>query len=590
MLRFSCKFLVLYASLFLFHTAYAATITVNSDADDENQAVGTCTLRDAVASINNGGDTGGCEADVSVNGYASDDTILFDPTLAGSTIHVADGGQIVITKSVVIDGEDNDITLDAQPFGGGVANNRILQVPDGNDAALTVRGLTFINGVMTGDLSETAGGSIFYGDESGQQLLVERCVFRNNASGGSGGGAIDAYLGTIRESLFENNSTAGPGGALALRTGTILDSTFQRNIIATAMFTFGGGAVYGQSLIIANSTFVNNSADNSTFGGGAINAAKLDISNSTFLANSALDTVFDNGGGAIAVSGNRSSMTARHLTLVNNVASAGESMAIYAGNSTPIDIGNSLIVSTDAITGTEAHCAGAGIITGSYNLEWTEGHGSAVSCGNTNSVDAGTIASIDQIVSTVLADSSGPTQTLALPASSPAIGAADPAGSGTSQMLDETGTWVDATEDQRGEIRKAVDAGRDLGAYETYSLLMTGDPPDGVVNDAYDDSSINVTGGVSPYQYTISNGVLPPGLALAPSTGEITGTPTQTGSYTFTVSATDNANFKTSAEFTIVIHARALPATPVPVLPVPLIIVLAGLLLGAARMYRQRGY
>ncbi|MBK7992436.1 MAG: putative Ig domain-containing protein [Blastocatellia bacterium] len=63
---------------------------------------------------------------------------------------------------------------------------------------------------------------------------------------------------------------------------------------------------------------------------------------------------------------------------------------------------------------------------------------------------------------------------------------------------------------------------------------------------------------MAPYNYTISNGSLPPGLSLASTTGTITGTPTTPGSYTFTVTVTDAQNNSANKVFTITI-ATAVP-------------------------------
>lgn len=46
------------------------------------------------------------------------------------------------------------------------------------------------------------------------------------------------------------------------------------------------------------------------------------------------------------------------------------------------------------------------------------------------------------------------------------------------------------------------------------------------------------SGGVAPYQFLVSTGMLPPGLSLSP-TGALTGTPTTSGAYSFTITASD---------------------------------------------------
>ncbi|HEV2483574.1 MAG TPA: MBG domain-containing protein [Puia sp.] len=76
-----------------------------------------------------------------------------------------------------------------------------------------------------------------------------------------------------------------------------------------------------------------------------------------------------------------------------------------------------------------------------------------------------------------------------------------------------------------------------------YGQLLTFSPPtlpDGEYGNVYS-QQLTVTGGTAPYTFTLSLGSsLPPGMSLS-SAGIISGKPTAIGSYTFTVTATDNS-------------------------------------------------
>jgi len=60
----------------------------------------------------------------------------------------------------------------------------------------------------------------------------------------------------------------------------------------------------------------------------------------------------------------------------------------------------------------------------------------------------------------------------------------------------------------------------------------------GTVGVSYTDN-ITAQGGVTPYTFSISSGSLPAGLSINSSTGTISGTPSATGTSTFTVKVTD---------------------------------------------------
>jgi len=80
----------------------------------------------------------------------------------------------------------------------------------------------------------------------------------------------------------------------------------------------------------------------------------------------------------------------------------------------------------------------------------------------------------------------------------------------------------------------------------TYTIFSTPLPsltinptniPDGIVDIPYN-QTFTASGGTAPYTFTITSGSLPAGLILAP-TGDITGIPTITGDFNFTIEATD---------------------------------------------------
>jgi sugar lactone lactonase YvrE len=64
--------------------------------------------------------------------------------------------------------------------------------------------------------------------------------------------------------------------------------------------------------------------------------------------------------------------------------------------------------------------------------------------------------------------------------------------------------------------------------------------PAGTLNVAYS-NQLQAFGGVAPYTWAITSGALPAGLTLSVSTGQISGTPTFAGAFSFTVQATDSS-------------------------------------------------
>ncbi|WP_160115092.1 putative Ig domain-containing protein [Bryocella elongata] len=77
----------------------------------------------------------------------------------------------------------------------------------------------------------------------------------------------------------------------------------------------------------------------------------------------------------------------------------------------------------------------------------------------------------------------------------------------------------------------------------------------GTVGTAYT-ATITAAGGTAPYTFTQTAGTLPAGLSLS-TTGVLSGTPTTTGSFTFSVMVTDKAALTATASFTVTIAASS---------------------------------
>ncbi|EJN02496.1 putative Ig domain-containing protein [Phyllobacterium sp. YR531] len=85
--------------------------------------------------------------------------------------------------------------------------------------------------------------------------------------------------------------------------------------------------------------------------------------------------------------------------------------------------------------------------------------------------------------------------------------------------------------------------------------------PDGVFGQAYSQTiaASSANGGTAPYSFSLASGSIPGGLVLS-SAGLLSGTPNATGSFTFTVRATDTDGFIGERQYTV--------AVPVPVITV----------------------
>ena len=409
-------------------------------------------------------------------------------------------GLPVIKARITIQGNGATITRS-----GSVAFHLLDVASAGN---LTLSSLTMTNGLANDGVN--GGGAI----DSHGTLSISGSTFSGNSSpatSGTSGGAINSSgTLTVTTSTFTGNTAQEGGGIFNQKTATITNSTFSNN---TATI-YGGGALLNAAgtETLAGDTFTGNSGP----GGGAIdNDTTLNISDSTFTGN----TAGGNGGGGVQ---NFGTTTITQSTFSGNSSPYGANIYNYTGFSLAI----SMSVVAAGVNG--SNCGGQAPITDrGYNIDTGSSCGFSGTSMNNTQPQLGTLAS-----------NGGPTQTMALPAGSPAVNAIPASTPGC------TGTT-----DQRGTTRPQG-SGCDVGAYEL--IVTSGDtqPPTvptglavtGVtahsVSLSWNASTDNV--GVTGYTvYRNGSSVGTTGGANATSFTDTTAAPSTT--YSYTVDAFDGA-------------------------------------------------
>ncbi len=87
--------------------------------------------------------------------------------------------------------------------------------------------------------------------------------------------------------------------------------------------------------------------------------------------------------------------------------------------------------------------------------------------------------------------------------------------------------------------------------------LNTQNPPPAVLNEYYPGYGFSVSGGAPPFTYTVVAGNLPQGMTLG-TNGLLAGTPSEAGSFAFTVGVTDNTGASDNHDYVLVVTDKAL--------------------------------
>lgn len=428
----------------------AGTWTVNSLADpgDGTCDDAHCTLREAIAAA------------------ASGDRIEFADGLQGSILMSA-GPFGIGGKDLTIDG-GGVIALDAQQ------NSAVILVNEATDPlAVTLVGLSFINGVSTSS-SGGSGGVNVYGPQV--QLTLDHVVVSDNVTDAlpyNSGGGIQVLGGatvSIRSSTITRNTSTLDGGAIYVSEEsslTLVNSTVDAN----SADRYGGGIYSDGHIEVIATTISDNDAAN---GGGIFNAggASAEVVRSTISSNRALEPDFSAGGIY-----NASTLALRSATVTRNSAS-GYMSGGGLRNLGPATFMNSILVGNTGTDGAINNCV---VSTGSPMIT-SFGYNVVSGCFANEPTDVQTTVAqaFTHVLEPDLADNGGPTRTHALLVRGLAV---------------DAGYCPGETSDQRGFTRPvddpimpdALDA-CDIGAYELQGPLAA--VADLMVSQAVDKTSV----------------------------------------------------------------------------------------------------
>ncbi|MDR3386216.1 MAG: choice-of-anchor Q domain-containing protein [Rudaea sp.] len=335
--------------------ASAATIQVTT-ADDPTGTVNTCTLRQAIASMNGAAiaSPSNC-VNNSANGFGTGDAITFAPGVTSVTLADSTNNELLIT--------DSDLTITGSGSGGVTVSRvtgathsfRIFHDTGSTGAAfqeiLNLSGLTITNGATIA--ANASGGAILMEPSAytTARLAMTNCVVSGSSTSGASaeGGAI-----------------AGSGTA-AMHSGTavtLMGSTVSGN--STDNSNAGGGAIYAAAVTLKDSIVSGNTTMGATSPGGAIQAVDVNMSYSTVSHNS---TVGNNSpGGGIAAQSTRYATGgfSGNYNIVSYNSTAGTQSpggGIYAASTPTLGLSNE-IISNNSTSAADSN--GGGIYVSSY--------------------------------------------------------------------------------------------------------------------------------------------------------------------------------------------------------------------------------
>lgn len=441
-------FFILATALLIISKTEAATLTPDIFTDDyDTIADADCSLREAIQSINNGSDFGGCTASGS---YGASDTVTlstgtYNLTIAGNENSNTQGDLDINTNMTITGAGMNNTIIDAGGS-GGTAQDRVMHVTGAY--TVSINDLTLTGGYST---ASTSGGGLFLASTPNVSLNGVKVDSNTviNAVGVCRGAGIYIAGGslTIQNSEISNNdlnlvfsgSATCQGSGIYASSSTInISSTSISNNAAIGSIVQGGGIYSSGSgdIIIDTTTINNNTLTGTALQGGGYYYSRT--SGTATVTNSTISENTSNNGRDLYFS-SANSLSFLNVTITSSTAAS----TIFAGGSGTIDFQNSII---------NGDCADSGSLINSL--------GNNIESGTTCSFSLGSdLQSTDPLLN-ALASNGGSTQTHALQSTSPAIDVGDDASCPSTDQRGETRTGYTADGDDDATVTC------DIGAYE----------------------------------------------------------------------------------------------------------------------------
>jgi parallel beta-helix repeat protein len=392
-----------------------------------------------VSNTNDAGSGSLRQAILDANANPGADTIVFDSSFTGTqrTISLT-SGQLSVTDALTISGTGAGLlTVRRDP--AAVANFRIFEVTGATPLSTTLSGLTISGGKTSGTTAVAAGGGVRVG--SGQSVTIQDAVISGNSAGTAGGGIQCS------------------GGTLTVRSSTISGNTSATDI--ANFYSSGGGICVsaGGTLLVQNCTISGNTT--AAAGGGVMlyGVSGGTVRNSTISSN----TSTFSGGGLGADSG---TLTVQNCTVTDNKVTGGA--VVYTGGGIANVFGGAQVSIESTVVANNTNAAmnspdESGAVAAKFSLIRNQ-TGTTITDGG-NNLPAGA----DPLFAAGLANNGGPTQTIALQASSP--------------LIDKGSNPANLTTDQRGSgFPRVVGATADIGAFEVQTSQTPAQVSSAVVN------------------------------------------------------------------------------------------------------------